>query len=261
MFTRSHEARNPAQSAGRDLSKLYGDGRYFTVTGHALEGMPATVEDRAEEISNLYRRLFPESDAAPVAPDCPLPIDDDALLARAKTARNGEKFSALWSGDISGYPSHSEADMALCAMLALTTNGNSEQIDRLFRRSGLMRPKWDSGRGDSTYGADVIAKAVTSTPATEERNAALTICRASDVPDERLEKQFGGRLVRGAFGLLSGPGEGGKGMFIVDTSARFTTGDSFPDENARRPPVNVLICVTEDSMGRVKTRPVRPVPT
>ena len=82
----------------------------------------------------------------------------------------------------------------------------------------------------------------------------LIIRKASEVPDEKLEKQFGGRLVRGTFGLLAGPGEGGKGMFTVDIASRFTTGDPFPGEATRRQPANVIICATEDSLGRVKSR-------
>lgn len=82
----------------------------------------------------------------------------------------------------------------------------------------------------------------------------LVIRKASDVPDETLDKQFGGRLVRGAFALLAGPGEGGKGMFTVDIAARFTNGEPFPGETTRREPSNVIACVTEDSLGRVKSR-------
>jgi hypothetical protein len=84
--------------------------------------------------------------------------------------------------------------------------------------------------------------------------AGLVIRKATDVPDERLEKIFGGRLVRGAFALLVGPGEAGKGMFSVDVLARITTGEPFPGEMHKRAPGNVLVCVTEDSMGRVKSR-------
>jgi hypothetical protein len=43
-------------------------------------------------------------------------------------------------------------------------------------------------------------------------------------------------------------------MECVDTFARFTTGAPFPGDPQRRLPVNVLICVTEDSLGRVKSR-------
>ena len=37
-----------------------------------------------------------------------------------KRGRNGAEFSRLWAGDISAYPSHSEADIALCNALALS---------------------------------------------------------------------------------------------------------------------------------------------
>lgn len=84
--------------------------------------------------------------------------------------------------------------------------------------------------------------------------AHLTIRKASDIPDERLEKSFSGRLVRGSIALLAGPGEGGKGMLLADTIARLTTGAAFPNELHRRPPSSVLVCVTEDSAGRVKAR-------
>jgi len=38
---------------------------------------------------------------------------------------------------------HSRADLALCGMLAFWCGGDPERIDRLFRRSDLMREKWD----------------------------------------------------------------------------------------------------------------------
>jgi putative DNA primase/helicase len=87
-------------------------------------------------------------------------LDDDSALAKAMVAKNADKFNKLWNGDISDYPSHSEADSALCSMLAFYCNGSIEQIDRLFRKSALMRDKWDSRRSDSTYGNITIQRAV-----------------------------------------------------------------------------------------------------
>ncbi len=62
-----------------------------------------------------------------------------------------------------GYSSQSEADLALCSILAFWTGKDSEWIDRLFRKSGLMRGKWDEYRGDQTYGQLTIAKAIADT--------------------------------------------------------------------------------------------------
>lgn len=84
------------------------------------------------------------------------PLTDDEIVERAKSAKNGDKFARLWAGDISGYSSASEAELALCSMLAFWTGGDAAQIDRLFTRSQLMRDKWN--RAD--YRARTIQKAV-----------------------------------------------------------------------------------------------------
>src|SRR5262249_45728386 len=68
----------------------------------------------------------------------------------------------LWEGDTSAYGGDdSRADEALCFLLAFWCRKDAAQIDRLFRRSGLMRPKGDEKRGQQTYGALTIGKACT----------------------------------------------------------------------------------------------------
>jgi primase-polymerase (primpol)-like protein len=92
-------------------------------------------------------------------------LEDGDLLQKAKTAANGEKFEQLWRGSTSGYESHSEADMALCSLLAFWTGGDERQVDRLFRDSGLMREKWDEVHfaDGSTYGEKTIERAIAGT--------------------------------------------------------------------------------------------------
>jgi hypothetical protein len=71
------------------------------------------------------------------------------------------KFAALWRGDLSSNDNNpSKADLALCNYLAFWTNGDADQMDRVFRGSGLMRDKWNSRRGNSTYGLNTITKAL-----------------------------------------------------------------------------------------------------
>ena len=57
-----------------------------------------------------------------------------------------------------------EGSLALGAtdMLAFWCGNVEEQIDRIFRESGLMREKWDRNTGDSTYGQITIRNAVSS---------------------------------------------------------------------------------------------------
>ena len=57
---------------------------------------------------------------------------------------NADKFRKLYQdGDFSDYGSQSEADCALCAMIAFRTGPDPDMIDRVFRASALMREKWE----------------------------------------------------------------------------------------------------------------------
>ena len=50
--------------------------------------------------------------------------------------------------------------MSLASILAFWCGGDTGQMDRLFRKSGLMRSKWDRVQSGSTYGALTMEKAV-----------------------------------------------------------------------------------------------------
>jgi hypothetical protein len=131
----------------RDLGdghiEVYWADRYFTVTGRHLAGTPHEVQDRQAELESLHRELFsPKEERQASPPEEPLDLPDRELLQRMFAASNGSAVRRLWEGDTEGYPSHSEADCALCAHLAFWTGGNRDRIDRLFRQSGLCRGKW-----------------------------------------------------------------------------------------------------------------------
>lgn len=66
------------------------------------------------------------------------------ITASLLKQKNGEKFRKLYhDGDISDYGSQSEADCALCAMIAFRTGNDPAMIDRIFRSSALYREKWE----------------------------------------------------------------------------------------------------------------------
>jgi putative DNA primase/helicase len=128
--------------------EVYTAGRYLTITGHHLESTPPIIEPRQAELNTFYPEVFGaeaahQGDIGTASRDGSSPrLDDDALLERAMAAKNGEKCARLWSGDLGEYRSQSEADLALCSLLAFWTQ-DAGQIDRIFRRSGLYRPKWE----------------------------------------------------------------------------------------------------------------------
>lgn len=70
--------------------------------------------------------------------------DIGRLISRLSGQKNGGKFKRLFQeGNISGYGSQSEADLALCSMIAFRTGDNPKLIDRIFRLSALYREKWE----------------------------------------------------------------------------------------------------------------------
>jgi putative DNA primase/helicase len=141
--------------------EMYDTARYLTITGDHLEGTPLTIEPRQAALEALHAEVFPDSgNPRGVRPpmDSAALMDDDTLVRLALNARNGEKFGRLFTGDTLGKASQSEADLALCAILAFWTQ-DPEQLDRLFRRSGLYREKWE--RAD--YRERTIQKAIQNT--------------------------------------------------------------------------------------------------
>lgn len=125
------------------------------------EGLRYTADDFEAHVIDLPAETkkvvsVPATRTPPALPD------DAALVAKAKAAANGTAFSSLWAGSTAGHGDDpSAADLALCNMLRFWTNGDTGRIDRLFRQSGLMRPKWDEQHAADgrTYGAMTIAKA------------------------------------------------------------------------------------------------------
>lgn len=143
--------------------EMYSEGRYFICTGNIYKDEYKTVKECTDSVKFLHNKYLYTPTAASSAPvatdDAPVTMDDIDILDKAVNSKSGQAFALLYGGDWSMFPSHSEADMALCNHLAFWTGKNAEQMDRLFRKSGLMRDKWDQQRGGDTYGNITIAKA------------------------------------------------------------------------------------------------------
>ncbi|EJN57421.1 phage NrS-1 polymerase family protein [Halogranum rubrum] len=159
----------------RGKIECYDTARFFTVTGDRVTGTPTEVSQRQGALEAIHREYI--ADEKTQATDSPTGVtergettsstslDDNTLLEKAKSASNGAKFDGLWNGSTSGYDSNSEADMALCCMLAFWSGGDKTQMDQLFRQSGLIREKWDEVHyaDGSTYGEKTIERAIERT--------------------------------------------------------------------------------------------------
>lgn len=137
--------------------EMYEQGRYFTITGHA----DGDIQEKSDELAAWHSEVFAEEQSESrkaERPPQPVDLSDSELIAKAQSGKGGDKFSRLWNGDLSDHGSHSEADLALCNMLAFWTGRDAHRMDALFRQSGLMREKWER----SDYRERTIEEAVSS---------------------------------------------------------------------------------------------------
>jgi putative DNA primase/helicase len=164
--------RRPVPGAPNPLAaiEMYSERRYFTVTGHQVAGTPPTIES-CPDLLRVYTELTMLRRAQDTARSDAhhheaVALSDDALIEKALAGRNRARFRALWSGASTGYASPSEADLALCRLLAFWTGKDAARMDRLYRRSGLYQQehrqlKWDRpARAGETYGQGTIARAI-----------------------------------------------------------------------------------------------------
>jgi primase-polymerase (primpol)-like protein len=139
-------AKLPAKGHHQEKIGVFDSRRYFCITGQVFPDVSSQIEDRQYQLDQLIRQYWPgdlnlKRASAVARPS--FDLCDDDLIEKAIKANDSGKFRSLWGGDVSCYASPSEADMALCCKLAFYTRKNPERIDRLFRRSGLMREKWN----------------------------------------------------------------------------------------------------------------------
>lgn len=169
--------------------EMYEQRRYFIMTGNAYSDAYTKIVDCTEKIKMLHTKYL----YTPVPKVLPKQIDvvnmsDQDIIDKARSCKTGSLFQLLYSGEWQGiYSSQSEADMAFCNHLAFWTQKNAEQMDRIFRSSGLMRPKWDSKRGSLTYGELTIQKACLTCqevyepkPSVDDTKIAIGMFRSGD---------------------------------------------------------------------------------
>ncbi len=122
--------------------------RYFTFTGNQVSESD-TLTDKTETLINFLNKYMSLS----VSLDSQIkfteekkvsaPIDITQRLEIAMSAENGNKFKALYHGDISGYPSPSEAVQAFADMLVFWFGeGGQSLVKEVYMQSGLAVGKW-----------------------------------------------------------------------------------------------------------------------
>lgn len=153
----------PEGSRRRGKVEMYSEGRYFIMTGNQYNSNYSDIVDCTERIKLLHSKYLPDLTPQTIKDTqiVRLELPDADIIDKARACKTGQVFQLLYGGSWQGlFNSQSEADLALCGQLAFWCQKDEGQIDRIFRSSGLMRPKWDQKRGVNTYGQITIAKAI-----------------------------------------------------------------------------------------------------
>lgn len=115
----------PPRGRKKGPVEMYDRSRFMTMTGNLFPSSPTNIEDRQGELLVLHQEIFgqgyrktSQTEENPFSRESIL--SDAELIVKAHQAANGDKFAQLWQGDWqgAGYPSHSEADLTLCGLLA-----------------------------------------------------------------------------------------------------------------------------------------------
>lgn len=150
--------------------EMYESARYFTVTGKKLDGALDTVAEGTETLAWIHetyiKKARTKKSKKKKSAAITIELTDEELIEKAKASDDGDTFTALLEGNWQGvYQSQSEADMAFCLKLAFWSGKNREQMERIFRSSGLYRQKWDDKHhaDGATYGEETLNKAIEAT--------------------------------------------------------------------------------------------------
>ncbi len=151
--------------------EIYDGSRYFVMTGkrHGDRSMRNASTDLESLAKKYWSDEVPER--KPLYANTigisghEMGFSDEDVIIRAKNAKDGESFNdqfnganPISNGDVSAN------DLSFCSKIARFTK-DSNQIDRIFRRSKRIRPKWDEVHYSTgeTYGEHTVQIAIEGT--------------------------------------------------------------------------------------------------
>lgn len=140
--------------------EMYQTKRFVCITGDVINDR-FDILDYSNIIKDINKKYLGVAPEKVVVPRSEPTMSDLELINKIRESKQARKFDELYSGNISGYPSPSNADFAFIRLLVFWTQDRN-QLDSIFRSSGLMRDKWDKQIGDSTYGDITINNALSS---------------------------------------------------------------------------------------------------
>ncbi|MGE7954643.1 DUF927 domain-containing protein [Lysinibacillus xylanilyticus] len=174
--------------------EIYSSKRFITFTGESLNNLPIS---EGKDIESFIEKVFKREEATSSLPQQSngrgkAALSESEIIRIAEKSKNGDRFKALlYGGWEQIYDSQSEADMAFVNDLAFWTNCDYQVMDSIFRKSSLMRVKWDRKQNRTTYGDEQINKAIRE-------------CKNTFTPDQKIDLiPYGYQIKHGALYQIS----------------------------------------------------------
>lgn len=173
---------------------------------------------------------------------------DKSLCAKITRSTQGRKFQRLFEGQFDDFNSQSEADLALCNILAFWCRKDHDQMDRIFRQSKLIRPKWDEMHGQETYGQMTIQKALDATINVygDQQKEAVSVSvpvqtfklvHVSEIEMKPIRWLINKMVELDSLALLFGDPGCGKSFLAIDIALCVATGTAFHGHKVEQGPV------------------------
>ncbi|MCG1497931.1 DUF5906 domain-containing protein [Staphylococcus epidermidis] len=143
--------------------ELYDNARFMTVTGESI-GQSEICEEQ-EILNNLVERFFKEEQNFETTlsydPNHKSELSDEEVINLMLKSKQKDKISDLLEGNFEKhFASPSEAVQSLLHYLAFYTGKDKQQMERIFLNYNNLTDKWDSKRGNTTWGQLELDKAV-----------------------------------------------------------------------------------------------------
>ncbi|KTW21953.1 DNA primase [Staphylococcus xylosus] len=152
--------------------ELYDTGRFMTVTGHSMG--QRDICDNQQTLDNIVERYFKleqQEEIITYDPNHKSNLSDDEVMNIMLKSKQKDKIRDLLQGDYEKYfESPSEAVQSLLHYLAFYTGKDKQQMERIFLDYSNLTDKWNSKRGDSTWGQLELDKAIKNQKAVYDKS-------------------------------------------------------------------------------------------
>lgn len=231
-----------------------------TLSQGFLNLMGASIHKRLKDVSSERR-----SGALRIR-DLDNKLQSFIKLHSKNSALIGDGFYDLFHGCTKRFDGdHSKSDFALIQIIA-NSGFTKDQCDQILRASGLYRAKWDSNRGDTTYGWQTIDRVFDSlNRSTTIRTSASETLSLVDfvpryIPGGMSAREFVGPKIatgahlfpKNALSAMVALGGGGKTSSIIALSAHIAGGQHWKGHPVK--PAKVMVFSVEETQDELNRK-------